>query len=256
MPVTSSATPIGVTSNSWKVDIGATPSGSAWFEVRIRSLSRISGLEPTMVMVPPRMAQKPIGISSRDMGSLVRAEMRLTTGRNSAAAPTFCMNDEITPTVPEISGMMRVSVLPPMRMIKAATRDMMPVLSSPAPMIMTAMIEITALDANPSNRCSTGTKPVSSPIQGANRLLRPSNTMMVTAATSTPTISNANKKMVSTKTPMTQAISTDGTTPASQMASTAQLAAAISRVDNPLLNNVPIWLPSSPARSPACGACR
>jgi hypothetical protein len=66
-----------------------------------------------MVMVPPRMAQKPMGISSRDMGSLVRAEMRLTTGRNSAAAPTFCMNDEMTPTVPEMSGMMRASVLPP-----------------------------------------------------------------------------------------------------------------------------------------------
>ena len=104
-----------------------------------------------MVMVPPRMAQKPMGISNRDIGNLVRAQMRLTTGRNNAAAPTFCINDEITPTVPEISGMMRDSPLPPTRMMKAATLDMMPVLSSPAPIIITAMMEMTALDAKPSN---------------------------------------------------------------------------------------------------------
>jgi hypothetical protein len=67
------------------------------------------------------MAQKPIGISRRDIGRPVRAEMRLTTGRKSAAAPTFCMKLEMPPTVPEISGMMRDSVLPPMRMMKPAT---------------------------------------------------------------------------------------------------------------------------------------
>ena len=71
-------------------------------------MSRISGLEPTMVTVPPRMAQKPIGISSRDIGSPERAEMRDTTGRNSAAAPTFCAEREMKPTVPEMIGMMRV----------------------------------------------------------------------------------------------------------------------------------------------------
>ena len=40
-------------------------------------------------MVPPKIAQKPIGISSRDIGTDVRTAMRLTTGRNNAAAPTF-----------------------------------------------------------------------------------------------------------------------------------------------------------------------
>ena len=58
-----------------------------------RSFSRISGDEPTIVMVPPKIAQKPIGISSRLSGSSVRTDMRLTTGRNRAAAPTFCMKE-------------------------------------------------------------------------------------------------------------------------------------------------------------------
>ncbi len=118
----------------------------------MRSFSRISGLDPTMVMVPPRMAQKPMGISRRDRGNPVRAEIRLTTGRNRAAAPTFCMKLEMTPTVPEMSGMIRASVVPPTRVMKPATRDMIPVWSNPAPMIMTPMMEITALLANPSNR--------------------------------------------------------------------------------------------------------
>jgi len=91
-----------------------------------------------MVTVPPRMAQKPIGISRRDMGSPERAEMRLTTGRNRAAAPTFCMNEEMMATVPEMMGMMRVSVLPPILRMKAATLLIRPVRSSPAPMIITA----------------------------------------------------------------------------------------------------------------------
>ena len=105
-----------------------------------------------MVMVPPQIAVKPIGISRRDIGRPERAEMRLTTGRNSAAAPTFCMKDEIRPTVPETIGMMRLSALPPMCRMKPATFDMTPVLSRPAPMIITAMIDITALLLKPSNR--------------------------------------------------------------------------------------------------------
>ena len=82
----------------------------------------------------------------------VRTEIRLTTGRNSAAAPTFCIKLEMIPTVPEIIGMMRISVFPPYFSMAAATRLIRPVLSSPAPMIMTAMIDMTAFDANPSKR--------------------------------------------------------------------------------------------------------
>ena len=104
------------------------------------------------MMVPPRMAQNPMGISNRLSGISVRAEIRLTTGRNRAAAPTFCIKELITPTTLETIGMIRPSVVPPRLRIKAATRDMSPVLSSPAPMIITAMIETTALEAKPSKR--------------------------------------------------------------------------------------------------------
>ncbi len=89
--------------------------------------------------------------------------------------------------------MTRLSVVPPMRMMKPATWAMIPVRSSPAPMIMTAMIEITALLEKPLNRCETGTSPSVRPIQGCNRPVSPSRIMMVTAATSTPTISKANR---------------------------------------------------------------
>ena len=118
-----------------------------------------------MVMVPPRMAQKPIGISRRDSGRPVRAEMRLTTGRNSAAAPTFCMKLEMKPTVPEIAGMMRASVRPANFRMVEATLPIRPVLSRLAPMIMTAMIEITALLENPRNSSEAGTSGFGSPIR-------------------------------------------------------------------------------------------
>ena len=59
---------------------------------------------------------------------------------------------------------------------------MMPVRSSPAPMIITAMIEITALLANPSNTWAAGTTPVA-----------PTSTMMSSAATSTRTTSDTNR---------------------------------------------------------------
>jgi hypothetical protein len=158
------------------------------------------------------MAQKPMGISRRDIGRPERAEMRLTTGRNSAAAPTFCMKLEIMPTVLEIIGMMRASPVPPTLRIKPATLLMMPVLSRPAPMIMTAMIDMTALLEKPSNRCLVSTSPCSSPMKGATRDVSPSSTMMVTAARSTLTTSKANRYMVSSSMAVTQAISMVGTT--------------------------------------------
>ena len=59
---------------------------------------------------------------------------------------------------------------------------MTPVRSSPAPMIITAMIEMTALLANPSKTCAAGTTPVA-----------PTRTMMRIAATSTRTTSDTNR---------------------------------------------------------------
>jgi len=77
------------------------------------SFNKISGEDPTMVTVPPKIAQKPIGIKRRDMGKPERAEIRLTTGIKRAAAPTFCMKDEIKPTVLETIGIIRFSDVPP-----------------------------------------------------------------------------------------------------------------------------------------------
>ena len=81
--------------------------------VRIRSFNKIRGDEPTIFIDPPRMAQNPMGIKSQLMGISVRTDIRLTTGRKSAAAPTFCMKDEMNLTVQDMIGMMRPSVEPP-----------------------------------------------------------------------------------------------------------------------------------------------
>ena len=99
-----------------------------------------------------------MGIASRLMGMPERVEIRLITGRNRAAAPTFCMKLEMTPTVPATIGWMRVSDAPPRCMIVAAILFMIPVLSSPAPTIITAMIEMTALEANPLNSWLTSAR--------------------------------------------------------------------------------------------------
>ena len=112
-----------------------------------------------MVIVPPKIAQNPIGINNLDIGISVLADIRLTTGRNNAAAPTFCKKLEIKPTVPDTTGMMRFSVVPPNFRIRAATVFISPVLSSPAPIIITAIIEITALEAKPSNKWFTSARP-------------------------------------------------------------------------------------------------
>ena len=146
-----------------------------------------------MVTVPPKIAQNPIGINKRDIGNFAREEIRETTGKKSAAAPTFCINDEINATVPEIMGIIRFSEVPPIFKIKAATLLIIPVLSKPAPIIITAIMDITALLEKPSNKCAVSTKPCSKPIIGANKLVKPSTTIMVMAAMSTSTTSNANR---------------------------------------------------------------
>ena len=130
----------------------------------IRSFNKISGEEPTIVIVPPKIAQNPIGIKSRDNDNSVRTDIRLTTGKNSAAAPTFCIKDETKPTEPDIIGIIRLSVLPPIFRIYPANLDINPVLSRPAPIIITAIIEITALDAKPSNN-----------VEGSAKLCNPGN---------------------------------------------------------------------------------
>ena len=160
--------------------------------VAIKSFSKIRGEEPTIVSVPPKIAQNPMGINRRLIGISVRADIRLTTGRNRAAAPTFCIKLEIRPTTPETIGMMRFSVRPPYLTMLTAIADIRPVLSSPAPIIMTAMMDMTALEANPSNRCSISARFW----KVGNALRMPSVTIMNMAARSTRTISDAKRKTV------------------------------------------------------------
>ena len=73
MPARTSETPTGVTANRPKVSILA-PTGMAEFALTIRSFTRINGEEPTIVMVPPRIAQVPIGMRSRLRGRSVRGD--------------------------------------------------------------------------------------------------------------------------------------------------------------------------------------
>ena len=112
----------------------------------IKSLSRINGEDPTIVKVPPKIAQKPIGISKRESGISVLTEILLTTGKNKAAAPTFCIKLEIMPTLLETIGTNRASLFLPCLNIIEASLLIKPVLSSPAPMIITAIIEIVSFD--------------------------------------------------------------------------------------------------------------
>ena len=63
--------------------------------------------------VPPKIAQNPIGMSSRDIGKLPLRAILETTGRKSAAAPMFCMKLEMHPTDAEMIVITRPSVRPP-----------------------------------------------------------------------------------------------------------------------------------------------
>ncbi len=160
IPTVRSAIPIGVTENKPKEFKVSAPGGNERFEVSIKSFSKINGDEPTIVTVPPKIAQNPIGINKRLRGILVCPEIRLRTGKNNAVAPTFCINPEIVPTVPETTGITEFSDFPPIFIMKPATLFITPVRSNPAPRIITAIIDNTALEAKPSNKCVSGTNPV------------------------------------------------------------------------------------------------
>ena len=71
----------------------------------------------------------------------------------------FCIMLEMTPTVPEMRIMMRLSLAPASLMMGPATWFITPVLSRPAPMMMTAMIEQTALLLSPTKACLGAMRP-------------------------------------------------------------------------------------------------
>lgn len=64
-----------------------------------KSFNKINGLHPTKVNVPPRIAEKPMGISNRDRGISNLLLIRCIAGGNNAAAPIFCMKLEMPATV-------------------------------------------------------------------------------------------------------------------------------------------------------------
>src|SRR5690625_3506676 len=101
-----------------------------------------------MVSEPPTSALKLTGIKSRDDEISSRADSRLTTGMKMAVTPTFCIKPETKPTDAASRVRTRDSCGPPSFRIMEDTRFITPVLSRPAPRIMTAMTAITALDAN------------------------------------------------------------------------------------------------------------
>ena len=112
-------------------------------------MSRINGLHPTSVMVPPRIAQKPMGISISDSEIFMVLLTLLMAGRNKAAAPMFCIKLEIPATVTPIAITTRDELFPAILTTGLTIRLMRAVLSNPAPMMITAMMEITALLLNP-----------------------------------------------------------------------------------------------------------
>ena len=125
----------------------------------------------------------------------------MTAGKNRAAAPMFCMKLDMTPIVPEMMAIKRVSVLPANLMIGRAIWFITPVFSRPAPIIITAIIEMTALLENPlkTSLGSTTSNPTTP--------LRPSRTITVMAATSTRTSSDTKRNMVSASMPSTHMMS-------------------------------------------------
>ena len=183
------AIPIGVTAKRPK---GST-SGLVIF---IMSFSRIKGLEPIRVIHPPIIAQYPMGIRIRETGIPVCLPIRRAAGMNKAAAPIFCIKLEIKATVDEISVTIRLSLFPANLRIMRASEFMAPVLSRPAPIMMTAIMETTAL--------------LDKPLMASLGVTRPSNgspTIMIIPTTSTRTHSKINSRMATQSTPRTSMIS-------------------------------------------------
>ncbi len=142
------------------------------------------------------MAQNPMGIRIRDTGTPILLPIRWAAGRKRAAAPMFCIILEIIPTVPDIRVITFFSLFPASLTMGPATLFITPVLSRPAPMIITAMMETTALLLNPKNASLGVTRPI-----------RGSKTIMMIPTTSTRTHSKINNTIAKTSTTMVKIIS-------------------------------------------------
>jgi hypothetical protein len=155
----------------------------------------INGLDPTRVKVPPKMAENPTGMSRSEMGVLVCLLTRWMAGKNRAAAPMFCIKLEMTATAPEKSKMMRRRLEPAIRNNGLTPRLITPVWLRPWPIMITAMIEMTAVLDSPWK----ASRPSTSPSRG-------SATMIRMATTSTRNHSVTNNTTAARTTPRTKAI--------------------------------------------------
>ncbi len=116
-------------------------------------------------------------------------EILTAAGRKRAAAPMFCMKLDMRATVPDIRVIILVLDLPASFIMWLASTFITPVLSRPAPMIMTAIIETTALLLRPLIAFSGSTRPRSG-----------SRTIISIPTTSTLTSSDTKRNMASTRT--------------------------------------------------------
>ena len=156
----------------------------------------IRGPEPTMVRVPPRIPENPMGISSREAGIFAALEIRRTAGKKRATEPMFCMKAEIRPTTVQITPRSLLSLEPARERIFRLTRFMSPVLSMPLPRIITPIMDTTALLPKP-EKASLG---LTRPVQARVSMTRP-------AITSTLKNSPTKRTIVPARTSITSRIS-------------------------------------------------
>jgi len=189
---------MGVTLKSSKASNALPPEAAGLFahQEAIRSFNRIRGLDPTSVIQPPMTAQNPMGMRIRDTGTFNWRQILLAAGRNRAAAPMFCIKLEMNATVPEIRVMILTWLFPASRMIWREKVFITPVLSRPSPMMMTAMIETTALELNPLMASDASITPDSG-----------NSTIIKRPTMSTLTTSKTNRRVTKIKNPNTMIIS-------------------------------------------------
>ncbi len=139
-------------------------------------------------MCPPLLRRTLLGIIQADAGILSRREMFRMPGRNSAAAPMFCMNPESTPTEMDITPITPDLPVPTFFSTAFENLSIIPVLAIPCPRIITAIIAITALLEKPervSRAVSTPVHPRASMQRRATTSIRKTSRIRaITVATS------------------------------------------------------------------------
>ena len=95
------------------------------------SFKIIKGPDATIVIVPPKIAAKPIGIISFDGLIFVFLDIFIRAGKNKAVAPIFCIKEDIRPTVPDTIASIFFWDVPAALVIFSDTTFIIPDLSIP-----------------------------------------------------------------------------------------------------------------------------